>query len=247
MKAIFKKLLRRGITVCAALTVCAFGIHTAVTRSQENAPDVITASAGASPPVIVLDAGHGGIDGGCSSAAGVPEKGINLNIVLNLRDLLEVSGYEVILTRDTDRSIHDKGIEGIANQKSSDMDNRLKILNSPKHAVCISVHQNQFTDPKYSGAQMFYSDTDSRSESLAQMMQTQFREQLQPDNMREIKRCGKELFLCYYCKHPMVMAECGFLSNAGEAALLASEDYQRQVAFTIYSALQQWLSSSAGV
>ena len=94
---------------------------------------------------------------------------------------------------------------------------------------------------------MFYSDTDSRSESLAQMMQTQFREQLQPDNMREIKRCGKELFLCYYCKHPMVMAECGFLSNAGEAALLASEDYQRQVAFTIYSALQQWLSSSAGV
>ncbi len=173
----------------------------------------------------------------------MPEKGINLNIVLDLRDLLEMSGYEVILTRDSDRSIHDKGVEGIANQKSSDMDNRLEILNAPDNAVCISVHQNQFTDPKYSGAQIFYSDTDSRSESLAQAIQTRFREQLQPDNMREIKRCGKELFLCYYCRHPMVMAECGFLSNPGEAALLSSEDYQRQVAFTLYAALQQWLAA----
>ncbi|MBQ8921116.1 MAG: N-acetylmuramoyl-L-alanine amidase [Oscillospiraceae bacterium] len=230
-----------------AAAICVLGVRTALMRSQANEPDAVAASAGAAAPVIVLDAGHGGIDGGCSSAEGVPEKGINLNIVLDLRELLQMSGYEVILTRDSDRSIHDKGIEGIANQKSSDMDNRLAILNAPENAVCISVHQNQFTDPKYSGAQMFYSETDSRSESLAQMMQTQFREQLQPENTREIKRCGKELFLCYYCHHPMVMAECGFLSNPGEAALLSSEDYQRQVAFTIYAALQQWLAAGGNM
>ena len=176
----------------------------------------------------------------------MPEKGINLSILLTLRDLLRISGYEVQATRDTDRSIHDRGIEGIAAQKSSDMDNRLAILNAPEHAVCVSIHQNQFTDPQYSGAQMFYSDTNPQSESLAQIMQSQFQTMLQPANSREIKCCGKELFLCAFCRHPMVMAECGFLSNPEEAALLKTEEYQRKVAFTIYAALQQWLASAEG-
>ncbi|MBR4201300.1 MAG: N-acetylmuramoyl-L-alanine amidase [Oscillospiraceae bacterium] len=213
----------------------------AVLRNEQNAPDVLPVSS-AQTPVIVLDAGHGGIDGGCSTQDGIPEKGINLNILLDLRSLLEISGYEVQVTRDTDRSIHDQGIEGIANQKSSDMDNRLKILNAPENAVCISIHQNQFTDAKYSGAQMFYSPTNSGSESLAQTMQTQFRTLLQPQNTREIKCCGKELFLCYFCEHPMVMAECGFLSNPEEGRLLTDEEYQHKVAMVLFSGLTQWLS-----
>ena len=191
-----------------------------------------------------MDSPHGGMDGGCSTADGVPEKGINLNIMLCLRDLLEVSGYHVEVTRDKDCSIHDKGIEGIANQKSSDMDNRLALLNRYDNAGCVSIHQNQFTDPKYSGAQMFFAPTNPESESLAQMMQGQFRSLLQPDNQREVKECGKELFLCYYCDQPMVMAECGFLSNPEEAKLLCSEEYQHKVAFTIYSALERWLAGS---
>lgn len=191
-----------------------------------------------------MDSPHGGMDGGCSSAEGIPEKGINLNIMLAVRDWLEISGYRVEVTRETDCSIHDKGVEGIANQKSSDMDNRLALLNRYDNAVCVSIHQNQFTDPKYSGAQMFYAPTNPESESLAQMMQMQFRSLLQPENTREIKLCGKELFLCYYCKNPMVMAECGFLSNPEEAALLSTEDYQYKVAFTIYSALQRWVSGA---
>ena len=164
--------------------------------------------------------------------------------MLAVRDWLEISGYRVEVTRETDCSIHDKGVEGIANQKSSDMDNRLALLNRYDNAVCVSIHQNQFTDPKYSGAQMFYAPTNPESESLAQMMQMQFRSLLQPENTREIKLCGKELFLCYYCKNPMVMAECGFLSNPEEAALLSTEDYQYKVAFTIYSALQRWVSGA---
>jgi N-acetylmuramoyl-L-alanine amidase len=191
-------------------------------------------------PIIVLDAGHGGIDGGCTSADGVPEKGINLDILLKLRDMLEVSGYEVKVTRDSDRSIHDDGIEGIAAQKSSDMDNRLAIFNESDNAVCISIHQNQFTDPKYSGAQMFYSASNKRNEALAQSLQSSFAELLQPDNTREIKQCGKELFLCYYSENPTVMAECGFLSNPEEAALLVTEDYQQKVAFTLYAGIVQF-------
>ncbi len=193
-------------------------------------------------PVIILDAGHGGIDGGCSSASGVPEKGINLNILLCLRDLLEMEGYTVEVTRDTDRSIHDDGIEGIANQKSSDMDNRLALFNQYDNAICISIHQNQFTDPAYSGAQMFYSDNVKGSGQLAQIMQNAFVEQLQPDNMREVKLCGKELFLCYFSENPTIMAECGFLSNPEEAALLETEEYQQKVAFTLFSGLNQYIA-----
>lgn len=167
--------------------------------------------------------------------------------MMHLRSLLECSGYEVRLTRDSDRSIHDKGIEGIAAQKSSDMDNRLAILNAQEPAVCLSVHQNQFTDPQYSGAQMFYSDTADGSEGLAEALQTAFRTMLQPGNDRAVKHCGKELFLCYFCKHPMVMAECGFLSNPEEAKRLTDPDYQKQVAFTLYAGLTSWLSKQNAV
>lgn len=147
------------------------------------------------------------------------------------------------VTRDSDVSIHDKGVEGIANQKSSDMDNRLEIFNKNPNAICISIHQNQFTQPQYSGAQMFYSGTNSSNEALARSIQRRFVEFLQPDNTREIKQCGKELFLCYYSENPTVMVECGFLSNPEEAALLNTDDYQGKIAFTIFSAINDFVSS----
>ena len=172
----------------------------------------------------------------------MPEKGINLAILLKLRDILEVSGFDVKVTRDSDISIHDKGIEGIAAQKSSDMDNRLEMFNSEKNAVCISIHQNQFTDPIYKGAQMFYSDEQRGSERLARSLQKRFATLLQPDNDREIKECGKELFLCYNSKNPTVMAECGFMSNPDEAALLNTEEYQEKTALTIFAGLCDYLS-----
>lgn len=145
------------------------------------------------------------------------------------------------VTRDCDKSIHDEGIEGIAAQKSSDMDNRLALFNKNTNAICISIHQNQFTDSKYSGAQMFYASTNKKSESLARSLQNSFVQFLQPENTREIKQCGKELFLCYYSENPTVMAECGFLSNPDEAALLNTEEYQNQVAFTLYSGIMNYL------
>lgn len=240
--------VKRKIISGAVLLGCilfATGAFVKINEKIENgAVPVSLNSYETEKPVIVLDAGHGGMDGGCSTADGVPEKGINLSILLRLRDMLEISGYEVQVTRDTDASIHDKGIEGIANQKSSDMDNRLEIFNQNDNAICISIHQNQFTDPKYSGAQMFYSDSNSRNEELARTMQSKFVENLQPDNTREIKRCGKELFLCYFSDNPTVMVECGFLSNPEEAALLTTEEYQQQVAFTIFSGINEFVCNA---
>lgn len=240
MKHPKKQILYRGLVIMAAMAVCAGGIAVAQHRTPETA--VPTIGMAETAPVIILDAGHGGMDGGCSSADGIPEKGINLSILLKLRDLLTMSGYTVEVTRDTDKSIHDSGVEGIANQKSSDMDNRLELFNRYDNAICLSIHQNQFTDPKYSGAQMFYAPTNAQSEALAQSLQNAFHNMLQPENEREIKQCGKELFLCYYCENPTVMVECGFLSNPDEAALLSDEAYQHKVAFTIYAGLQQFLA-----
>ena len=225
---------------CALVTI---GAASRISRKAENgALPVSMTSFDNEAPVIILDAGHGGFDGGCTSADGTPEKGINLSILLKLRDMLEMNGYEVIVTRDEDVSIHDDGVEGLAAQKSSDMDNRLDIFNSRTNAVCLSIHQNQFNEPKYSGAQMFYSSTNKDSERLARSVQSRFVEFLQPDNSREIKQCGKELFLCYYSENPTIMVECGFLSNPEEAALLATDDYQSKVAFTIFAGVNDYVN-----
>lgn len=240
MKNIRRKLIGSSAAVLCAVTAVAGGARVSK-KAAEDAIPVLAADFG-EMPIIVLDAGHGGADGGCVSVDGTPEKGINLDILLKLRDMLEVSGYDVRVTRDTDTSIHDSGIEGLAAQKSSDMDNRLAIFNESSNAVCISIHQNQFTQPQYSGAQMFYSETNRGSESLARAMQESFRKYLQPENEREIKKCGKELFLCYFSENPTIMVECGFLSNPEEAALLETDEYRTKVAFTIYAGISDYLN-----
>jgi len=240
MKRVHRKIVS-GALLCGCALFTLYGASRVAEKSEKGALPVSLSGEGEELPVIVLDAGHGGIDGGCTSAEGVPEKGINLDILLRLRDILEVNGYEVRVTRDSDRSIHDEGVEGIAAQKSSDMDNRLAMFNESGNAVCVSVHQNQFTDPKYKGAQMFYSGSNITSEVLARALQSRFRELLQPDNDREIKLCGKELFLCYYSDNPTVMAECGFMSNPDEAALLNTEEYRGKVAFTLFAGINDFV------
>lgn len=235
-----KNFVLKTRSVCVALVVVLSYI--VVYYTVDNMQFALPTSAGVNEPfTIVLDAGHGGMDGGCTSAAGVLEKGINLAIMLEVRDLCTVLGYKVEVTRDSDISIHDKNIEGVGNQKRSDMDNRLALFNKNSNALCISIHQNKFTDPQYSGAQMFYADTNPQNERLARVMQGQFVANLQPDNTREIKPCGRELFLCYFCKNPTLMIECGFLSNPDEAEKLSNEEYQRDVAFTIFSGINEFL------
>lgn len=236
---------KRKIIGGVVISVCVLCAAAAGSKADNRkSEDSVTVSAlpAEKTPIIVLDAGHGGADGGCSSAEGVPEKGINLNILLKLRDILLLNGYEVEVTRDTDISIHDSGIEGLANQKSSDMDNRLAVFNKYDNALCLSIHQNQFTQPQYRGAQMFYSATNPASEALARSLQGSFRTLLQPDNDREIKQCGKELFLCYFSENPTVMAECGFLSNPDEAAMLNTDEYQTKIALTLFSGISSYIS-----
>ena len=192
--------------------------------------------------VIVIDAGHGGLDSGAVGVTGVLEKDVNLSIVLALRDMFRMSGFDVVLTRDEDISIYDKGVEGIRNQKMSDMDNRLEIVQKYPESIFLCVHQNNFTDPQYFGGQMFYNDNNPDNRTLAQIMQNRFAI-LQPGNDREIKLTGDELYLLKSNPNPSLMIECGFLSNSAEEQKLATREYQQQVAFTIYSGVMEYLDT----
>lgn len=223
------------------LCVVAFGAAGGmVLRIHRTRPVMLTAG---SRPRIIIDAGHGGMDGGAVGYNNIVEKDINLAIAQDLRDLFIVSGFDVVMTRDSDCSIHDDGIVGVKNQKTSDMRNRLKIIEQNGDAIFLSIHQNKFTDPKYSGAQMFYSPNLPQSEELAAIMQRHFREMLQPENTREHKQSGRELFLLYKAQTPAVLVECGFLSNPQEAANLTDQEYQEKVAFVIYSSVMEFLYS----
>jgi N-acetylmuramoyl-L-alanine amidase len=193
-------------------------------------------------PTIVIDPGHGGVDGGAVNKQGdVVEKVINLNICLMLRDFFVLNGFDVIMTRSEDISIHDEGIESVKKQKTSDLNNRLKIAEFDPNTVFISVHQNKFTSSKSRGTQIFYSPNNPGSERYAEIMQENFVESLQPENERKHKKAGKNLFLMTKAKCPAVLVECGFLSNPGETELMISKDYQSKVAFVIFMSTMKFL------
>ncbi len=205
---------------------------------------VVPTSAGVSErPVIVLDAGHGGLDSGAVGKSGLLEKDVNLSVVKHLQQMLELSGFEVVTTRDEDISIYDAGVEGIRNQKLSDMDNRLEIVQSYPDSIFLCIHQNNYTDPRYFGGQMFYNNNNPDNRTLAQIMQNRFAD-LQEGNDREIKLSGDELYLLRFNKNPSLMVECGFLSNPEEEAKLATPEYQKQLAFTIYSGVMEFIDAT---
>lgn len=232
-----KKTLRFAASMAAVFTVLA--VCARVTDSA------LPASADTSDkPVIVLDAGHGGLDSGAVGKNGTLEKDVNLSVVKRLQQLLELSGFRTVLTRSEDISVYDAGVEGIRNQKLSDMDNRLELIQSYPDSIFLCIHQNNFTDPAYFGGQMFYNNNNPGNRTLAQLMQNRFA-QLQPGNDREIKLTGDELYLLKSNKNPSLMIECGFLSNPDEEARLSTAEYQQQLAFTIYSGLLDYLGTTS--
>ena len=184
------------------------------------------------------DPGHGGMDGG-AQANGVSEKQVNLAIALDLKELLSAMGFRVIMTREDDRSIHDPQLTQVGRQKRSDLHNRLKLMQQNPQAIFVSIHQNKFEESWCSGAQIFYSPNHPDSQKLAALMQRSF-SALQPDNQRQIKEAGNNLFLLYEGQNPAVMAECGFLSNPDEAAALSDRDYQKKVAFVLMQAILEF-------
>ncbi len=190
---------------------------------------------------IILDAGHGGIDGGATSCSGVLESHINLQISQRLNDLLKFLGHGTKMIRTTDTSVYTEG-NSIAAQKVSDLKNRVKTVNETENALLVSIHQNTFSDGRYSGAQVFYAKDDA-SKILAAKMQSAFIETLNPGSNRKCKP-SEGIYLLQNIEAPGILIECGFLTNAEEDAKLNDADYQKKVACVIASILSQYLKNA---
>jgi N-acetylmuramoyl-L-alanine amidase len=186
---------------------------------------------------VIIDAGHGGVDGGATSCTGVPESQINLEIALKLQDLCHLLGLDTKMIRTEDISVYTEG-ESIASKKVSDLKNRLRMINETQNAIVISIHQNYFTDGRYSGAQVFYPRNET-SQRLASQLQTGF---ANLDSNRSPKE-AKGIYLLEHMKRPGVLVECGFLSNPREEALLRDQTYQKKLCCVIASCVSRFLNT----
>lgn len=228
--------MRKKIYFCIALSVllafaCGLGVY--------SVAKVVNSLHVPASPVIIIDAGHGGMDGGATGVGGVIEKDINLAIAQKLCSLAQLGGYDVIMVRSTDRSVHEEGITGVRKQKVSDIHQRLALAKKYPNAVFVSIHQNYFPQQSSWGTQVFYSTENVQSRVLAQKIQDNIREALQPDNKREIKAAGNNLYLLSHMSNPAVMVECGFISNPEDSQRLLKADYQQQLAFKILQSVTE--------
>ena len=203
-----------------------------------TAPEIVPAMSSAdsvNSPTLILDAGHGGEDGGASSPSGHKESDINLSIVLKLESLLAFLGTDTVLTRSEDISIHDKGCSTLREKKVSDLKNRVSLIQNTPNAMLISVHQNTFTDSRYQGAQVFY-DVGDLSRQWGENTQALIHTVLDPTNDRKAALIPEHVYLFSHIDCPALLIECGFLSNGEEAALLLTDTYQRKIAMTLAGA-----------
>ena len=189
---------------------------------------------------IVIDPGHGGVDGGATSCTGVLESHINLEIALRLNDLFHLLGYDTVMMRTTDESIYTDG-NTIAQKKVSDLKERVRIANKTENAILISLHQNTYSDGRYHGAQVFYAD-DENSKTMANLVQTNLVSILNPGSQRKAKKASG-VYLMEHISCPGMLVECGFLTNLEEEALLRNSQYQINLCGVIAASVSGFLNT----
>lgn len=170
------------------------------------------------------------------------EKDINLEICLMLAKLLRSSGYDVIMTRESDTSTEDNEGDKIAARKKSDLKNRLKLMSDYPDAVFVSVHLNKFTTSAAQGSQVFYGASNEQSRLLGEKIQSCIISLLQPENTRVNKQATSSTYILYNATIPAVLVECGFLSNSAELKRLKDTEYQQKMAFCIFCGINQFFS-----
>lgn len=190
---------------------------------------------------IIIDAGHGGEDGGATSCTGKLESAYNLEIALKLNDLLHLLGYDTKTIRKEDISIYTRG-GSIAQKKVSDLKERVRIVNETEGALLLSIHQNNFQDSRYSGAQVFYTSTEG-SRELATELQSAFVSTLNRGSNRKCKK-SEGIYLMEHIQCTGVLIECGFLSNSEEEAKLNSASYQKKLCCVIAGTVSRYLSNT---
>ena len=222
------------VTACALLWLTShfLGRGEIQTASGTNTPDV----------TIIIDAGHGGMDGGTQSRDGLLEKDINLAVANKLYTLCRLAGIDCRLTRCDDNMLVSDDIK--QKRKMHDLKNRAAIADEYASPIFVSIHMNSYPDSRYSGLQVWYSKNDERSRSFASYVQSYAAAYLDPANTRVIKPATSSIYLLDRLQVPAILIECGFLSNENESALLASDDYQTKLALVIFAALCDSISAN---
>ena len=222
------------VVVLAVFLALGIWVSKAVTAISASAPI-------SDRKTVIIDAGHGGVDGGATSCTGVLESQINLEIALKLDDLMHLLGINTSMIRTTDCSVFTEG-ETIAQKKVSDLKERVRIVNSVDNGLLISIHQNHFSNDKYSGAQVFYAQTDG-SKQLAGNLQKTLIQTINPDSHRAIKKADS-VYLMQHIQCTGILIECGFLSNSREEYLLRDDVYQNKLCSVIATTVSNHLFSS---
>lgn len=224
--------------------ICAACIGFALWLSDTVSAQPVAAVQTAPDQVIIIDAGHGGEDGGAVSCTGVNESQINLEIALRVDDFCHLLGYSTVMLRTDDISLHDSSANTISEKKVSDLKNRVKLVNQVSGGVLVSIHQNQFSESKYHGSQVFYAATDG-SQPLAEQLQDNLRAVIDPSNNRQCKKADS-VYLMSKIQCPAVLVECGFLSNAQEEAMLRDAQYQKKLAAVITCSICSYIQEESG-
>lgn len=219
--------------LAAALT--AVGIHSA---AQTTTLAYAAASAPEQPYTVVVDAGHGGEDGGATSVSGVLESQTNLEIAQRTDAFLMLLGFQTKMVRESDTAIYDASATTLREKKISDLRNRVQLVNETPNALLLSIHQNTYSDSRYSGAQVFYGNGDG-SRQLAETAQETIRQLLDPENNRKAKP-AETVYLMQNVSCTAILVECGFLSNEAEDLKLQSPSYQKKLALAFGAALNDW-------
>ena len=235
MKNSFAKFLLPFLAVTVVL--CAIAIPLAFSDSGN---EVVANTVPKKEWIIVIDAGHGGEDGGTANADGtVLEKDLNLDIAEKLYALLSSNGIPCKLTRTTDELLYDKNADYQGRKKQMDLAARREIAESTENALFVSIHMNSYPASQYSGLQVWYSPNNEASRTVAEVIQSNAKAMLQPENNRQIKAAGSNIYLLYHLQCPAVLVECGFLSNPEEAHKLSEESYRQELANLLFVSLSE--------
>lgn len=230
------------MTVLLALLVRRLDIRGA---RAESARSVSVSAPVSNAITVVIDAGHGGEDGGAVGVCGALEKDLNLEISSLLADMLRANGIKVVMTRNEDTLLYDPNSDHKGRKKMLDLAARLKIARETEGSIFVSIHMNSFTQSEYSGLQVYYSKNDPCSKSIADVIQANVKKYLQFSNSRKSKSATSAIFLLDRLDTPAVLIECGFLSNYNECLLLSNAEYREKLAFVIFCSLMDHISANS--
>lgn len=201
---------------------------------------VQTLARGSMARTLVIDAGHGGFDGGAVGATGTTEQDINLSIAQRVQSLAGFFGVSTTMTRINEQALDYDPSRPVRDNKVADIKAREQLVQDEKNPVFVSIHLNKFSDPQYHGAQVFYSSNHAGSRALAELLQAALIAGCDPSNNRQARPAEQSIYLMKVLTCPAVIVECGFLSNPAEEALLGDEEYHKKLAACIVAGYLQY-------